>query len=94
VRRGKRHDVRCRCVGRRCLAFDIRHPNLFGQLRSSCQISVQQDYEILKKLKHLRFVLKKIDLGKLAEVINETNIIFIFSNGGTSRTPCFREYDF
>jgi hypothetical protein len=37
--------------------------------------------KFLEFLKHIRFVLKKINPSKFAEVINETHIIFIISNG-------------
>jgi hypothetical protein len=49
--------------------------------------------KFLKFLKHLRFVLKKIDPSKFTEVINETYIIFIISNGNTSWPPYIKKYE-
>jgi hypothetical protein len=46
-----------------------------------------QSLKFTKFLKKLRFVFKQIYLSKLAEIINETNIIFIASNRLTCRTP-------
>jgi hypothetical protein len=45
-------------------------------------------------LKHLIFVLKKINPSKFVEVINETHIIFIISNGNTSCPPYIGNYEF
>jgi hypothetical protein len=50
--------------------------------------------EILKLLKHLRFMLKQIDPCEHVIVINETNIVFKTTNIITSRTPYIRKYEF
>jgi hypothetical protein len=50
--------------------------------------------KFLEFFKHLIFVFEKVDPCKFFEVINETHIIFIFSNGDISRTPYLREIEF
>ena len=42
--------------------------------------------EFLKFLENFRLVLKQVDPSEFAKVINKTDIIFISSNGLTSRT--------
>jgi hypothetical protein len=50
--------------------------------------------ELSEFLKHLRFVLEKIDPHKFTIIINESNTIFIFSNRLTCRTPNIGENKF
>jgi hypothetical protein len=50
--------------------------------------------ELSEFLKHLRFVLEKIDPRKFSIIINESNTIFISSNRLTCRTPNIGENKF
>jgi hypothetical protein len=50
--------------------------------------------KLSKFLKHLKFVLKKINPSKFAEIINETYIVFIISNGNTGWPPHIGKYEF
>jgi hypothetical protein len=47
--------------------------------------------EFLEFLEHLRLVFKQIDPCKFTKVINESNIVFISSNGITDRTSYIRK---
>lgn len=42
------------------------------------KLSLNKTLELIELLKNFRFMFKKINTGKLAIVINETNIIFFF----------------
>jgi hypothetical protein len=43
--------------------------------------------ELFKMLKHLRLVLKQVDLSKFTEIIYKTDIIFVLANSVTRQTP-------
>jgi hypothetical protein len=76
---GKTHGVQCQCFGRRSLVSHIHHPNLIAWQGFLCQIVVQQGFEIYRRLQKLQIFFKQINSHILAKVINETDIVGVFS---------------
>jgi hypothetical protein len=78
VEEGIKLLIRATPIGLNCKNFTIKH-------------ALNKGLKFSKVFKHLRFMMKQINLCKFAVIINKTNIVFLTAKGINGRSPYIRE---
>ena len=92
---GTRNMVRyANFIKERMKFFILSSPVSLHSYNFTIKESLNQFLKFMELFKHLRLILKKIDPGELAIIINKANIIFLSIDRTRSRTPDIRKYKF